>query len=104
MIAEDGIECSKGDDKVFFYFSKFDKFPDAEKVLQNALNMKPVPLPQFSFDMKVIQRLNKALYESGKCTAMFKGTNQPIVFYSMIENISSVGLFMPCYTDEENGD
>lgn len=29
MIAEDGIECSKGDDKVFFYFSKFDKFPDA---------------------------------------------------------------------------
>lgn len=104
MIAEDGIECSKGDDKVFFYFSEFDKFPDAEKVLQNALNMKPVPLPQFSFDMKVIQRLNKALYESGKCTAMFKGTNQPIVFYSMIENISSVGLFMPCYTDEENGD
>lgn len=100
MIAEDGIECSKGDDKVFFYFSKFDKFPDAEKVLQNALNMNSVPLPQFSFDMKAIQRLNKALYESDKCTAMFKGTNKPIVFYSMIENISSVGLFMPCYTDE----
>lgn len=100
MVAEDGIECSKGDDKVFFYFSTFDKYPDAEKVLQNALNMQTVPLPQFSFDMKTIQRLNKALFESDKCVATFKGTNKPIVFDSMMEGVSSVGLLMPCYSED----
>lgn len=30
MISEDGIECSKGNYKVFFYFSQFDKYPNAE--------------------------------------------------------------------------
>lgn len=103
MIAEDGVECDKCGDKAFFYFSNFEKYPDAEKLLQNVLNMQTVPLPQFSFDMKTIQRFNKALYESDKCTATFKGTNKSIVFASMIEGISSVGLLMPCYTDKEDG-
>lgn len=95
MIAEDGIECSKGNDKAFFYFSTFDKFPDAEKVLQDALNKQTVPLPQFSFDMGLMQRLNKALYRSDKCTATFKGVGKPIVFDSMDAEVSSIGLFMP---------
>ena len=99
MIAEDGIECSKDNDKVFFYFSTFDKYPDAEKVLQDALNIMTTPLPQVRFDMKIIQRLNKALFESDKCIATFKGTNKPIVFDSMIEAISSVGLLMPCFSE-----
>lgn len=94
MIAEDGIECAKGNDKAFFYFSTFEKYPDAEKVLQNALNKQTVPLPQFSFDMKLIQRLNKALYQSDSCTATFKGVGNPIIFDSMDEEVSSVGLFM----------
>ncbi len=97
MIAEDGIECAKGNDKAFFYFSTFEKYPDAEKVLQDALNKQTVPLPQFSFDMKLMQRLNKALYQSDSCTATFKGVGNPIIFDSMDEEVSSVGLFMTLY-------
>lgn len=83
MISEDGIECSKGDDKAFFYFSTFEKYPDAEKTLQDALNMQTTPIPQVNFNMYLMQRLNKALYESDRCTATFKGTNKPIIFDSM---------------------
>lgn len=94
MIAEDGIECSKGNDKAFFYFSTFEKYPNAEKVLQDALNMQTVPLPQFSFDMKLIQRLNKALYQSDRCVATFKGVNKPVVFDCADAEVSSTGLLM----------
>ncbi len=94
MIAEDGIECAKGNDKAFFYFSTFEKYPDAEKVLQDALNKQTVPLPQFSFDINLMQRLNKALYQSDRCTATFKGVGNPVIFDSMDEDVSSVGLFM----------
>lgn len=100
MIAEDGIECSKGNDKAFFYFSKFEKFPDAEYALQDALNKQTVPLPQFSFDMKLIQRLNKALYRSDLCTATFKGVGNPIIFDSMDSEVNSIGLFMPLHSPE----
>lgn len=56
-----------------------------------------MPLPQFSFDMKLIQRLNKALYQSDSCTATFKGVGKPIIFDSMDAEVSSVGLFMTLY-------
>ena len=103
MIAEDGIECSKGNDKVFFYFSEFEKYPDAEKILQGNLNMQTTPIPQVRFNMKMIQRLNKALYESDQCVATFKGENNPIIFDSMIDVISSVGVLMPYYHEEKEG-
>ncbi len=99
MIAEDGIECSKGDDKVFFYFSKFEKYPDAEKTLQNTLRMPPVPLPEVGFDMKLIQQLNKALHRSDQCRARFKGSDNPIVFDSIAEDVSSIGLIMTLRTE-----
>lgn len=95
LIAEDGIECTKGNDKVFFYFSTFDKYPAAEKVLQDALNKQTIPTSQVCFDMKLMQRLNKALYEGNECTATFKGIGNPIVFDSMEDDVSSVGLIMP---------
>lgn len=98
MIAEDGIECSKGNDKVFFYFSKFENYPNAEKVLQNALCKSPVPLPEVGFDMKLIQRLNKALYKSDQCRARFKGVGNPIVFDSITSDVSSIGLIITLMT------
>lgn len=97
MIAEDGIECSKGSDKVFFYFSEFEKYPDAEKMLQGYLNMQTTPIPQVCFNMNLIQRLNKALYESDRCVATFKGVNQPIIFDSTLDDVSSVGVLMPYF-------
>ncbi len=99
MIAEDGIECSKNGDKMFFYFSKFDKYKNVDKILQNALNEKTIPLPQVSFDINLMQRLNKALFESEKCIATFKGTKKPIVFSSIYDNVSSIGLIMPYYSN-----
>lgn len=100
MIADDGIECSKGDNKAFFYFSKFNEYPNADKVLQDALNMQTTPMPQIKFDMYLMQRLNNALYNSDKCVATFKGTNKPIVFTSIDDNVSSIGMIMPCYTGD----
>lgn len=100
MIAEDGIECAKGNDKAFFYFSTFEKYPDVEKALQDALNMQPVPFSQFSFDMGLLQRLNKALYKSDSCTATFKGVGRPVVFDSMDSGVSSIGLFMTLYNSK----
>lgn len=101
MVSEDGIECSKGNDKAFFYFSKFENYPVAEKALQDSLNKQTTPTPQVSFDMKLMQRLNKALYESNKCVATFKGQGNPIVFDSMDSGVSSIGLIMPCYNAED---
>lgn len=92
MIAEDGIECSKGSDKVFFYFSKFDEYPNAEKVLAAALNQQAVPMSQVNFDMTLMLRLNKALYKSDLCSATFKGIGNPVVFDSLVDDVSSIGL------------
>lgn len=97
-IADDGIECSRGNDKAFFYFSTFGEYPDAEKALQRALSAQTTPLPQVGFDMKLMQLLNKALYKSDQCTATFKGVGHPIVFESLAGGISSIGIIMPCYT------
>lgn len=92
MIAEDGIECSKGDNKVFFYFSKFKEYPNAEKVLSEALNRQPTPISQANFDMTLMLRLNKALYKSDYCSATFKGMGNPVVFDSLADDVSSIGL------------
>lgn len=103
MIAEDGIECTKGNDKCFFYFApQHIKYPDAEAIIQSALNKPATALKQFSFNMDSIQRIEKALYDSSKCTATFKGENDYIVFDSNIDKVSSIGILMPCMTKEEN--
>lgn len=98
MIAEDGIECSKGSDKVFFYFSKFENYPDAEKVLQNALCKSPIPTPEVGLNLNQLQQLYKALYKSDQCKARFKGINNPIIFDSIAEDVSSIGLILPIIT------
>jgi hypothetical protein len=94
LISDEGIECHKGDEKAFFYFSQFTKFPDVDKVLQEALNLPAVPMPQISFDTRLLLKLSKALYGFDKCTATFKGTNNPIVFDS-IEDCGSIGIMIP---------
>lgn len=95
VITEDGIECSRGNDRVFFYFSTFSAPIDMEKALQDALNKHSAPTAQVCFDMNLMQKLNKALYESDQCAATFKGTGNPIVFDSIKSGVSSIGLIMP---------
>ena len=102
LISEEGIECHKGDDKAFFYFKEFEggKYPNVDAVLETAMNMATVPLPQIAFDIKNLQRLHKALFGSEKCKATFKGTDKPIVFYSLEPTVTSIGILMPAYLDE----
>lgn len=103
MIAEDGIECTKGNDKCFFYFAPANiNYPNAEALIQSALNKPATALKQFSFNMDSIQKIEKALYNSSVCTATFKGENDYIVFDSNIANVSSIGILTPCLTKEEN--
>ena len=102
LISDEGIECHKNDDKAFFYFKEFgnSKYPNADKVLEDALNKMTVPMPQIGFDVKNMQRLYRALYGANKCKATFKGENQPIVFYSLENSSISIGLLMPVMINE----
>ena len=103
LISDDGIECHKKNDKAFFYFADENlKYPDAEKVIQNHLAKPSVPLPQISFNMGLFDIMRKALYECDRCTATFKGVNDAIIFDSMVEDVSSIGLIMPLYNEALN--
>ena len=102
LISEDGIETVKEDDRTFFYFKDFgeEKFPKADEVLQYALNKKTVPLPQIGFNIKHMERLAKAMCRFEECVATFKGVNEPIVFSSIMPDMSSVGVIMPILINE----
>lgn len=103
LISDDGIECHKKNDKAFFYFADENlKYPDAEKVIQNYQAKPSVPLPQISFNMGLFDIMRKALYECERCTATFKGVNEAIIFDSMVEDVSSIGLIMPLYNEALN--
>lgn len=103
LISDEGIECHKDDDKAFFYFKVFgdSKYPNADQVLENALNKMTVPMPQIGFDVKKMQTLYKALYGANQCKATFKGEGQPIVFYSLEKSSNSVGILMPVTINED---
>lgn len=102
LISDEGIECHKDDYKAFFYFADFgdSKYPNADVVLQDALNAMTVPLPQIGFSFENMQRLSKALYDVERCKATFKGVNKPIVFSSIEPDVSSIGLLMPALITE----
>lgn len=102
LISDEGIECHKDGDKAFFYFADFgdSKYPNADVVLQDALNAITVPLPQIGFRFEDMQRLSKALHDVERCTATFKGVNKPIVFSSIEPDVSSIGLLMPILITE----
>lgn len=105
LISDEGIECHTGDDKAFFYFMDFKddvKYPNADKVLEEALNAMTVPLPAIAFDIKNMERMRKALSGIERCVAMFKGTNNPIVFQSIDGMSSSIGLVYPVLFDDND--
>ena len=107
LISDEGIECHKGDDKAFFYFTVFGdetKYPNADKVLEDTLNKPTVPLPTIAFDIKNMERMRKALSGIGQCVAMFKGTDNPIVFQSIDGTSSSIGLVSPVMFNNDDID
>ena len=104
-ISEEGIECvdRKSSRKAFFYFAKEGeyKYPDAEKVLQNALNAKNTSVSEIGIKGNLIKIINNALFESDMCKFQFKGIGNPIVLQSTTSR--SIGIIMP-FILSENGD
>ena len=96
-VSEEGIECKKGSNASFFYFAKDClKYPDAEKVIQETLNKQTIQIPEIKFNLEYFDILKKSLYKSERCNAVFKGQSDPIVFYSTEDDVSSIGIVMPC--------
>lgn len=95
-ISEDGIECIETETKrkSFFYFGDEDlKFPDCEKVIQNALNASAIPTAEIGFNNNFLEIINKSLFDSDRCRYQFKGTDKAVVFQSL--ESKSMGIIMP---------
>lgn len=95
LIAEDGIECKNGDDRVFFYFSTVEKPLDIKKVIDEHLSMEPMAVEHISLNMKHLMDLSKAMYQCESCTFTFHGEGRGVVLKSNDEDVNSVGLIMP---------
>lgn len=94
-ISENGIECKKCGNTAFLYFGNDDlKYPDVEKVIQENLNKKTVQISEIRFRMEYFDILKKSLYNLDRCKAVFKGEFDAIVFYSIEDEVSSIGLIM----------
>ena len=106
LISDEGIEAVKGDDRAFFYFKDpgDDHFPNADKVLQDALNRTAVPMPEIGFNIRLMKRMAEALSNFDQCKAMFKGAGLPIVFQSIMEDVSSVGVLMPVMIERKENE
>lgn len=96
-IAEDGIEAKKGVNKAFFYFSTVEdlKYPNAEKVLNDALNMSSVPMPQVGLNARLVENISKALANSGDFKFTFKGECNPIICENLDSDyLNCIGIIM----------
>lgn len=99
-ISEEGIEARKvnGCEKAFFYFSNPDnyKYPNAESLLQGILNKQNFQTCDIGLNLKLMDRLRKALYDSDSCKFRFKGdyTSLSVILESINTNMS-MGLIMP---------
>lgn len=93
-VSDDGIEAKRNGETSFFYFSKIDgKYPDAEKVIQSALNMSSVAMSQIGLNTSYLIKLNKALYGSSACKYQFTGERTAVILQSL--DTQSIGIIMP---------
>lgn len=97
LIAEDGIECKNGEDRVFFYFSTVENPIDIKKVIDEHLTMPERSVETISLNMKYLMDLSKAMYECESCTFTFHGEGRGVVLKSNDEDVNSVGLIMPIF-------
>ena len=96
LISEDGLECHKGDEKAFFYFTET-KMPDFEKVLQDALHSPAVNIGEIGFNIALLQRLSKAMGGRNETKMTFKGAGKPIIIEPCDDASTSIGLLMPIH-------
>jgi len=98
LIAEDGIEATKGTDKAFFYFEKNLTYPNAESVIQSALNKQHIALSEVGLNTKLLVKLNEALSGAGSCKLQFYGAGNAVVLQGMEQ--ASLGIIMPVLLSE----
>lgn len=82
VISEDGIEGNKDGNKVFFYFTdqtKHGEYPDAEKVLQEALNKKPIQTSEFCIQPGFIAQVCSANPNLNICKMQLKEEGKLII-------------------------
>lgn len=94
LISEDGVECHKGGDKAFFYFTETE-MPAFEKVLYDALHSPTVNISEVGFNMALFQRLSKAMGGKNETKMTFKGAGKSIIIEPCDETSNTVGLLMP---------
>lgn len=94
LISEEGVECHKGGDKAFFYFTET-KMPAFEKVLQDALHSPTANISEIGFNMALFQRLSKAMGGKNETKMTFKGAGKSIIIEPCDDTSSTVGLLMP---------
>ena len=94
LISDEGVECHKGDDKTFFYFTET-KMPAFEKVLQDALHSSTVNLSGIGFNLVFFQRIIKAMGGKNETKMTFKGAGKPIIIEPCDDTSTSIGLLMP---------
>lgn len=101
-ISEEGIQCKKGNNTAFFYFNTDSslKYPKAEELIKEKLNLHTVPIPQVSINTKLIEVMNKALYHQRELKFTFKGANESIICEDNdVDPTNCVGLIMPCFNN-----
>lgn len=93
-ISDDGIEARKSGEKTFFYFFSDEdlKYPNAEKVLQDSLNLPSVAMSSIGLRTDKLVVMNKALSESSICNYQFTGATGPVLLQNV--ETSSIGLIM----------
>lgn len=99
-ISEEGIEAKKNGQKAFFYFNTTEKFPDAEKVINDALSLTPVHTSQFALNIELLARLKKALCTNGQIKFTYKGENRAMICENLQSDyLNCIGIIMPCLTN-----
>ena len=99
LINEDGIECQRGDDKAFYYFSTYEKVPDIEKALNGNISAASEHLTSVGIDFDRLQKMNKAMKGNGKFCMNFNAGNC-IVIKSILPEIESIGIIIRINEEE----
>ena len=97
-ISAEGIECTSGDKKAFFYFQVMEdaKYPNADSVLNDMLNKPAASIPVCVFDTDLLSRIQKAMPDAKNLRFRFKQDKHAVhaVVESENSDYSSVGIIM----------
>lgn len=95
-ISEEGIEAKKNGQKASFYFNTTEKFPDAEKVINDTLSLTPVQTSQFALNIELLARLKKALCTNGEIKFTYKGEYRAMICENLhFDYLNCIGIIMP---------